>query len=117
MRIAVKYCGGCNPAYERAEIVARLSRIIRQHHLQWELAPLRQEEYDVLLVINGCAVGCVAKKFAVPGKPVLIVSGESLQYRKVQERELPMAIYRQLLELDTARSVTEGNGNTRADLG
>lgn len=52
-RLAVKYCGGCNPLIERVEV----SRKIREDltgagWVSWE------EESDLLVVINGCPTAC-----------------------------------------------------------
>jgi hypothetical protein len=65
-RIAVKFCGGCNPGYNRRvaydtirdEVMTRAERD-GCHEVDFEKA----EEgvlYDVLLVINGCANRCAA---------------------------------------------------------
>lgn len=54
-RIGVKYCGGCNPRYDRAALVARLSSALTPAHL---VPAVPGEEYDALLVVCGCAACC-----------------------------------------------------------
>ncbi len=55
-RLAVKYCGGCNPVIERGEV----ARKIRE-----ELAGVRwvswEEESDLVLIINGCFTTCAER--------------------------------------------------------
>lgn len=65
MRWAVKYCGGCNPRFDRSALVWRLEKTLGQ--------PLPAAQpgttYDEIYVINGCSARCAdisqlsAKKF------------------------------------------------------
>ena len=53
-RLAIKFCGGCNPTIERGQ----LARIIRQDladGVRWVSA---EEEVDLLLIICGCLTAC-----------------------------------------------------------
>lgn len=52
----VKYCGGCNPRYERKKFVHRLSEELGEDY-QFEAA-VEGKTYDVLLVIGGCTNCC-----------------------------------------------------------
>lgn len=55
MRIGLKYCGGCNPNYERASIVKRA----RQEYPAICFEPYDPDaSYDVVLVICGCLEEC-----------------------------------------------------------
>lgn len=54
MRRAVKYCGGCNPRFDRVELVHRLEAALGQ-----PLQPARPDEpYEELYVICGCPARC-----------------------------------------------------------
>ena len=55
MRIGIKYCGGCNPRYDRVAAVKELQR----QHPEWtvELAGEGGQEY--ILVVCGCTAACV----------------------------------------------------------
>lgn len=55
-RLAIKFCGGCNPSYERGEI----SRIIRERLLNVRLVSA-DEEADLLIIINGCNSSCAQR--------------------------------------------------------
>ena len=56
MTVAVKYCGGCNPRYERTELAERLradfpgARIVRP-----------EEPADVAAIICGCPAACASR--------------------------------------------------------
>jgi hypothetical protein len=54
-KIGVKYCGGCNPSYERVEIVHRA-----QSHLNhpFHFVHHDQPDIDAMLLMNGCQRAC-----------------------------------------------------------
>lgn len=57
MKIGLKYCGGCNPNYERSSIVKRA----REEYPCVTFEPFQPEaNYDVVLVICGCLEECFA---------------------------------------------------------
>lgn len=57
-RIGVKYCGGCNPFYERVEIVWRI-----QSQLNDPFLFFRHDEpdIDVMVLLSGCQRACAAQ--------------------------------------------------------
>lgn len=57
-RIGIKYCGGCNPSYERVEIVRRVQSQLNHHFLF-----LRHDQPDVdgMILMNGCQKACAAE--------------------------------------------------------
>ncbi len=64
-KIGVLFCGGCNPAYNRELLYQQL----KQHYepsIIFEFYT-ETEEYDLLLIINGCASEClICKNFQFP---------------------------------------------------
>lgn len=54
MKRAVKYCGGCNPRYDRVALVRRLEKDIGTPFVTAEPGTL----YDELYVICGCSARC-----------------------------------------------------------
>ena len=88
-KVAVKYCGGCNPAIERTDLVGRLALLLAEEEIDCKLVTLRESDYDAVLLINGCAVGCIQKQFRNETRPIILVAGESVQRGKVAEAELP----------------------------
>lgn len=56
MKIGVKFCGGCNPTYERGEAYKKYRAMFPEH--QYETVNL-QKKYDRILVICGCDKACL----------------------------------------------------------
>ena len=54
MIIGVKYCGGCNPRYNRREIVTRL-----KDDFPDLLIGTTKEKHDFTLILAGCNVVCL----------------------------------------------------------
>ena len=55
MVCGVKYCGGCNPRYNRTDFLVRLKKACEEV----EFAYVQPEVvYDHLVVINGCLSKC-----------------------------------------------------------
>ncbi|RLI84231.1 hypothetical protein DRP07_01775 [Archaeoglobales archaeon] len=55
MRIGIKYCGGCNPTYEREKI----EEIIRKNFTSAEIVYTSNlTDVDVLVLISGCKHAC-----------------------------------------------------------
>lgn len=68
MRYAVKYCGGCNPRFDRLACARRLER-----QLGFPLEAAREgERYDRLYVICGCTSRCAEISAYQAGEIVLI---------------------------------------------
>lgn len=57
-KIALRYCGGCNPRYDRINFVRRLQRQFPD--LQMEVFEPRGE-YQAVLVICGCSAQCAGQ--------------------------------------------------------
>jgi len=55
MIIGVKFCGGCNPGYDRKDLLNRIMKKNAGHRFEYA-----HEEtiYDILLVICGCSRCC-----------------------------------------------------------
>jgi len=56
MTIAVKYCGGCNETYDRADAVNRIKDEL-PHHTFVYFEP--GKSYDAIIAVNGCMSTCV----------------------------------------------------------
>jgi len=53
LRLALKYCGGCNPLIERGEVARKIQdELAGARWVSWE------EESDLLVFINGCPTAC-----------------------------------------------------------
>lgn len=58
MRIGIKYCGGCNPRYDRTALVSRLKQALEGECVQWVSASVTGEPFDFVLVVCGCTAAC-----------------------------------------------------------
>lgn len=57
LNIGIKYCGGCNPRYNRGAFVAGL---IVKYEKKVKIEPIKEEAvYDMIIIMNGCSSGCV----------------------------------------------------------
>jgi hypothetical protein len=90
-KIGIKYCGGCNPAYERVEMIQRVQSQLKDRFLF-----LRHDEPDieVMVLISGCHRAC-ASKYLNPTKiPHCSVTGENdfeklIDWLTLQLRQVP----------------------------
>ena len=55
LKAAIKYCGGCNPNYDRVALVARIEDGLTG---KVEFVPLENENIDLVLVVVGCKTAC-----------------------------------------------------------
>lgn len=56
MEIGVKFCGGCNPTYERGAALKKYKEMFSGHTYE-SVNP--QKKYDRILVICGCEKACL----------------------------------------------------------
>jgi fructose-1-phosphate kinase PfkB-like protein len=86
LRIGVKYCGGCNPTYDRVALVERMGRALEE---EAEFVSYAQENLDLVLVVCGCETACVDVDAFKP-VPVRVVSsvpnGDAFVAGVVRER-------------------------------
>jgi hypothetical protein len=61
MDIAVKYCGGCNPYYDRGALIQKLQHDFPEIRLVGPEAP-PDGEPDLLVVVGGCPACCASHK-------------------------------------------------------
>lgn len=55
MRIGIKYCGGCNPRYDRTALIEKIKNNVSSNH-DFENF-IEEIIYDVVIVLCGCT-GC-----------------------------------------------------------
>ncbi len=59
-RIALKYCGGCNPTFDRVGCVKKIQSAAGDR-IEW--ATLDDGEWEKILLIHGCNTACLEKNF------------------------------------------------------
>lgn len=55
LSIGVKYCGGCNPTYDRVALVKQIEKRLRG---KASLVRPESEGVSLVLVVAGCATAC-----------------------------------------------------------
>jgi hypothetical protein len=56
-RLAIKFCGGCNPVIERGEVARKIrEELAGARWVSWE------GESDLVVVINGCPTACAERE-------------------------------------------------------
>ena len=55
MKVAIKYCGGCNPDYDRVALVKRIKENLNG---KIEFVSPDAESIDLVLAIEGCQTAC-----------------------------------------------------------
>lgn len=71
LKIGVRYCGGCNPRYDRVSFVKQLERTFPEILF---LPAQRGESYTAVLLVCGCLSQCVSREFlSVPQERIVCV--------------------------------------------
>ena len=69
MKVGIKYCGGCNPRFNRREIVEKLM----DEYSDFSFEPaIENYLYDIILVINGCLSACANYSSLISKKIIII---------------------------------------------
>lgn len=84
MRIGIKYCGGCNPRYDRTKMVSGL----RKEFPGLDIFSAREDGgADLVVVICGCGVRC-ADHARLTGRRGKIVLSRESDYEILRRRIL-----------------------------
>lgn len=85
MKVAVKYCGGCNPEIDREALVRQLAE-----NTGLDIQPAgKLPEPSVVLLVSGCARGCLNPGPDKGGpERQIVIAGESIDYWPVAKEEL-----------------------------
>jgi hypothetical protein len=98
-KIALKYCGSCNPHVDLTRIARHLTSVAEKYG-DFQLVPLSENDIDVVVILCGCprACGNKAEVKARAGKS-LLTAGESINGRHVSEAHLPSAVEQELVKI------------------
>lgn len=73
MRIGVKYCGGCNPGYDRKAAIEKLESRLSGCRIE----PVNEkEEYDKILLVCGCMRTCIRNYRAAGAGAYMVLQSE-----------------------------------------
>lgn len=59
MKCGIKFCGGCNPRYDRGAASREIQRRLKDEDIEFVNAT-EDEKVDNLLVIGGCSACCAS---------------------------------------------------------
>lgn len=98
-RVALKYCGSCNPDVDLTRIARHLTKIAGERG-DFELVSLSQENIDVVVILCGCLRACGDKEeVRARAKRCLVIAGESLNGTTISETHLPAAVEQELARI------------------
>lgn len=82
MKIGIKYCGGCNPRYDRAIEIKKIKD--ENKYIDFYYAN-EEDEYDILLVACGCNAACAShENINVKYERIILTSDKG--YLSIQSR-------------------------------
>jgi hypothetical protein len=91
VKVALKYCGSCNPQVNLRWLADKLA--LAAAGQGFELVLLSPASIDAVVILCGCPRACGNKpEVRARGRRCLVVAGEGLDGRPVQEADLPAAI-------------------------
>lgn len=86
MNIGIKYCGGCNPKYNRSVFVAGLAA---KYKGEIKIEPIKEDIiYDIVIIMNGCSSVCIdISEMEHKGKIISVASEEdfTLVYEEIDK--------------------------------
>jgi 4-hydroxybutyrate CoA-transferase len=74
MNVAIKYCGGCDPAFDRVEMAERI-KIAADNAISW--CSVHERHRDIILLICGCPKACPFNDLKDESKVVLLTSDDA----------------------------------------
>jgi hypothetical protein len=83
LKVAIKYCGGCNPDYDRVALVNCIGKSL---HGKVEFVSAEDENIDLVLAVEGCKTAC-ADLSAFKGTKILFITKIEDAGDFVKERE------------------------------
>ena len=73
LKVGIRYCGGCNPTFERVEAVETLFRSLEG---KARAVGYREEGIQALLVVCGCPTACPAQDEIPLGLPAFVLHSQ-----------------------------------------
>jgi sulfite reductase beta subunit-like hemoprotein len=73
-KVGIKYCGGCNPSYERVEMIQQVQSLLKD---RFTFSIHDQQDLDIMVLVSGCPRACANKNSNHPEVPSRSIVGES----------------------------------------
>lgn len=72
MNIGIKYCGGCNPHFDRTNVINKIMGLFKDENIEYAK---ENNSYDIIIVINGCNRAC-SDHSSLRGKEKIFINSE-----------------------------------------
>jgi len=72
-KIGIRFCGGCNPTYERVGMIQHVQSRLGKRFL---FLSRYRKDAEVLILMNGCPKACTLEDSEPPEIPYCSVTGE-----------------------------------------
>jgi sulfite reductase beta subunit-like hemoprotein len=106
-RVALKYCGSCNPRVDLSRIARHLVKAAEERG-DFELVPLSENDIDAVVILCGCPRACGDKEeVRARARQNLVVRGESVNNKAVPENELPLAVEKELSKILNSQALSD----------
>ncbi|MEK6653572.1 MAG: hypothetical protein AABY92_00250 [Thermodesulfobacteriota bacterium] len=91
--LGVRYCGGCNPAYDRIKLVEQIREKLQVALGEEVSLALRGTQADTAIVVCGCPVCCAdGEGESKSAGSCHIVGPDLMDYRSATMEEIPVRI-------------------------
>ena len=70
LKVGIKYCGGCNPYYDRVDLVERIKRRLQG---KVEFVSAANDDAELVLAVEGCSTAC-ADLSPFKGKDISVIA-------------------------------------------
>ncbi len=99
LRIALKYCGSCNPQVDLLGIAYHLEQVADKRR-DFELVTLSEDDIAVVVILCGCPRACGNKReVRARAGQSLIIAGESMAGKYAPDKSLPTVAEREFTEI------------------
>jgi hypothetical protein len=72
-RVGIKYCGGCNPTYERVEIIEKIQFRLGD---QFFFCQVGDEQVEASVLVSGCPRACARQNLNQEQNSCYCITGE-----------------------------------------
>jgi hypothetical protein len=98
-KVALKYCGSCNPYVDLTKIARQLTRLAEERS-DFKLVPLSENDIDIVVILCGCPRACGNKaEVRAKASKSLLAAGESINGRHVPEAHLLSAVEQEFIKI------------------
>jgi len=104
MRIALKYCGNCNPEIDAPRVIGQWMKTLGDDEITFN--PEGKKPADLLVIICGCRKACVYRpEIRAMGKQIILIKGKRMEGLSFGEAELTRRL------IQSVESIREKSGH------